>query len=431
MKFYSKNITADSLTGAVFALEGIKNTVVIMNSPTGCKFYHSSISDYQYTRSMEFDPLNYPQNFYFGQPRVPCTYLDSYDYVYGSKSKLDALLDFVSNKDYDLIVIINSPGASLIGDNLEGIASTKIKDKPFLIIETPGFSDNFYNGFQNSIIALLKQMNIQSSNINKENTVNLIGISIYNKYYKGDIQEIKRLLSLCGIHVNCVLCADTEISEIKNLPDASLNIVLYPELGNQIAKYLEEKYDIPYFLFNEGLPIGFDLTEKFIRSICKILDKDCTTFIIELEKARAQAYIHISRINSLTGLPKGVTFSIESTSSSLYAYTNFFLYYFGMIPNCVSFLDGDFQLYRDNLIHLFDKHHLQSAVNRNIYETESDLVFSNGNTISQLKLRNHTFSGIEIDLPTLGYIDVIPKTHLGISGSLMLVEQIINGMIFK
>ena len=39
-------------------------------------------------------------------------------------------------------------------------------------------------------------------------------------------------------------------------------------------------------------------------------------------------------------------------------------------------------------------------------------------------------SGIEIALPTIGYIDVIDKTHLGSSGGLFLVEQILNSLVY-
>lgn len=37
---------------------------------------------------------------------------------------------------------------------------------------------------------------------------------------------------------------------------------------------------------------------------------------------------------------------------------------------------------------------------------------------------------VEVSLPSLGYVDVIPKTHLGIQGALMLTEQIINSLLF-
>jgi len=31
----------------------------------------------------------------------------------------------------------------------------------------------------------------------------------------------------------------------------------------------------------------------------------------------------------------------------------------------------------------------------------------------------------------MGYIDLIPKTHLGIDGALFLVEQVLNGLMSR
>ena len=61
-------------------------------------------------------------------------------------------------------------------------------------------------------------------------------------------------------------------------------------------------------------------------------------------------------------------------------------------------------------------------------ETDADIVFADGNIIAKLKARHHSFAGIEISLPSLGYIDVIPKTHLGIKGGLLLTEEVLNGL---
>lgn len=61
-------------------------------------------------------------------------------------------------------------------------------------------------------------------------------------------------------------------------------------------------------------------------------------------------------------------------------------------------------------------------------KTDAELVFADGNIIAKLKALHRDFSGIEIALPSLGYTDVIPKTHLGPAGGLLLCEQIINGL---
>src|SRR3712207_5582466 len=103
---------------------------------------------------------------------------------------------------------------------------------------------------------------------------------------------------------------------IKNCLKAKVNVVLYPEYGLNLAKWMYEEFNIPYIMC--PLPIGFENTEKFIKNICKELNKDCENFIEKLNKAKARAYLYISRYNSLTGLPKGATFSIRAKASMAY-----------------------------------------------------------------------------------------------------------------
>ncbi len=430
MSCYSDSITPDSFSGIVFALEGVSRSIVLINGPSGCKYYHSAVSDNQTLRQYEFDPFNYSEKWYFGQPRVPCTYLDSDDYIYGSTDKLTEALEFLrDNAPFDLLCIVNSPGAALIGDDLRGIAGRIIKEKSVVIIETPDFSRDICTGYETAAAALLDSLPLNSAARSQPNTVNILGLSIFHKYFAGDILELRRLLGLCGVTVNCFLCADCDIDTIRRIPEAALNIVIHPEYGMKTARYLKERYGTPFYLC-DGPPIGFSATEKLMGGICTALGCDSSLFRRESERARARAYAYISRVNSLTGLPKGVHFAVEGTYSELYAYTDFLVRYFGMIPEALSVLNEGSDCFQERLQALLNGLALPQALDRDLTETDSELVFASGNTIAKLKLRRHMFSGIEISLPSLGYIDVIPKTHLGLQGALMLTEQVLNGLAF-
>ena len=70
------------------------------------------------------------------------------------------------------------------------------------------------------------------------------------------------------------------------------------------------------------------------------------------------------------------------------------------------------------------------ALKKNIFDTDAELVFADGQTIAMLRAKGKRFSGIETALPSLGYIDVIEKSHLGIGGGLLLCEQVLNGMLY-
>lgn len=430
MNTYLSSITPDSLSGILFAFEGITCTVVLLNGPTGCKFYHSSTADSQTIRLFEFDPLNYPEKWYFGQPRVPCTFLDSNDYIYGSKDKLEEALCFLrDNVAFDLLCIVNSPGAALIGDDLRGISARLVPDLPVVVLETPGFSSDVCTGYDAAAVALIEQLPIEKPERILPKTVNLLGLSIFHKYYSGDSEELRRLLGLCGITVNCVLCADCSLKTVASLPAAELNIVIHPEYALKTAHYLKTAFGTPYYVC-PGPPVGFSATEAFLRDVCAILGADAQNALTDSERARARAYSFLSRLNSLKGLPKGVHFALEGTYSELYAYTDFLICYFGMIPECLSVLNPHSDCARDRLLTFLHGYGLSDVLDREIAQTRSELVFGSGNTIAMLKLKKHVFSGIETALPSLGYTDVVPKTHLGVRGALLLTELVLNGLIF-
>ena len=144
-----KSIMPDCTTGAIFTVEGIRNAVVLLNGPMGCRFYHSTTSRFLTIRPLlrlpeeegrEARPVDYNtlNNWFFRQERVPCTWLDGRDYVYGTKDKvLEALAYIRDHVALDLLAIVDSPGASLIGDALLEPARGILGDR-VLLLESPG-----------------------------------------------------------------------------------------------------------------------------------------------------------------------------------------------------------------------------------------------------------------------------------------------------
>ena len=60
---YSTNImhdpvTPDALSGMIFAMEGIRNAVVLLNGPMGCRFYHSTTSQFLSIRPLLYIPAD-------------------------------------------------------------------------------------------------------------------------------------------------------------------------------------------------------------------------------------------------------------------------------------------------------------------------------------------------------------------------------------
>ncbi len=260
------------------------------------------------------DPLQYSEAFYFGQPRIPVAYLDDQDYVFGATQKLEKILPKVAEKGRRFIAVVNSPGAALIGDDLQRFIDAAGLPVPCLALESTGFSEGFAKGFQASAIQVLKRLAPPSMPVDGKR-VNLIGLSIFHRHWDGNAAELRRPLALCGIGVNTVLCASCTIAQLTAVGAARANLMIHHEFADQLGTFLESCVQRPCLIHGAGVPIGFEETRRWIASVCESLNADPAPAVADIRKARKRAYDMLSRFNSLTGLPRRAIFALRGDGS--------------------------------------------------------------------------------------------------------------------
>lgn len=116
--------------------------------------------------------------------------------------------------------------------------------------------------------------------------VNLFGFDSHEKFPEGGLKEITRLLKLCGIEVHTAVGINCPVSDFRTIGEADANIILCPERCKKTAEYLRTHFNAPVYETG-GMPIGFDLTEKFVREISELLGTDCTAALDDIEENRA------------------------------------------------------------------------------------------------------------------------------------------------
>ena len=464
---YSRNITPDYMTGLVSAFEGIKDSLVLINGPLGCRFYHAYASGQSIIKAQELwslqgdlrikgamdDNLRRSQ-YHAGVAEVPGSNLRYEDYIFGTREQLHrALNDIFSERKYSIFSVIQSPGTSLLGEDLEQELK-EISEEfgiPYIFMESPALSENLYLGYDDGIVRILKLLlkekagvkqktdeksktctcRDEITDINKSacsHLVNLFGFYTYARYLEGDATEIKRLLSLCGIQINCMMGANSRIEEVKMIPEAELNILMSPERCCKTGLYLREAMDLPV-LELEALPIGFDLTETFIKKVCSCLDLDPSPALLDIEKNRARAFYYIARYMGSRGFPKDLRYGAEGEWSMLAGYVDYFSGYLGMKASVLHPLYTECsEKGKQVLQKMAQAYQLEDALGNKIEKLENAFLLGNANTILEVMTYSKNICGIETSSPSSGYIHVIPKTHLGCSGALYLLEQVLNGV---
>ncbi len=416
----------DSFTGAIAAVEGIWDAAVLLNGPTGCKFFHGALCESQMPRTGLLDPLYYSEPFYFGQSRVPATFLDDYDYVFGATGKLEDILPVVAAKGHGLIAVVNSPGAALIGDDLDRFIQNARLPVPCVAIENAGFSLPMSQGFQRGMMGVLKALDVKRRAWS-EKTVNLVGISIAHHHFQGNVDELKGLLNACGIQVNTCMGAGCTLAELENAGSARFNVVIHEEYATELVPFMAENWGVASMVPPMGAPVGFEATASWIELVCRRLDADPEPALKMIQKARRQAYTALNRFNTLTGLPKGACFALSADGSLVWPLLVWLYEYLGLVPVSV-WVTGESGLFEERIQAFLASINCLDAWQADTARVKPDIAIGSGAFIARLGLKYPDIAGIEISLPAGSYMHVIPKPHMGPKGALYLIERIINGL---
>ncbi len=406
----------EGLMGILLAFEGVKDAETILNGPTGCKFHPSSVSEAVYRRKGSFNPMIFSGEFHFCQPRIPCTYLGGYDYITGSKDRLNRLFDEVNNSRPSLIGIVNSPGASLIGESLN-VTETSV---PVVKIETPVYSKSLGDGFQEGIISILEK--IKPGTGKRKYCINLLGISIWHLNWEDSLNDLTALLNLCGIEVITAVGAGWSIDDIKTSGEAELNIVIHDEFSGKVGSWYEKNCGIPYI--TPEVPIGFDALENWLKEVCHALGRDAAPAIDVIKSKRKKVFRELSAMEERKVLPKGRTFSIAADGSLAFPVLKFLYEYLGMVPVAVNVEDSEWDskindYLSDNGIN----------ISKNVFNTAADIFIGDGNTLSALLFREVVRSGITVESPGIRQIEIREEPVLGLNGTLRLLDGVLNSLI--
>jgi Nitrogenase molybdenum-iron protein, alpha and beta chains len=422
----------DSLTGAVAAFEGINEACTLLNSPLGCKVHMSYMASLLAPR-LNMSRSDCLSNFYFGQSKVPCTYLDEQDFIYGTEQKVTDALKLLDTKGYRLIGVVNHSGSSIIGDDLSRfIKNSGIKTRT-IPIETSGFTGTYASGFQEAAIKILECLT-QKADRKIPKSVNIIGYTIFHYNWENDVAELKRMLSLLGITVASVICAGESISNIEKAGVAELNLVVNEEYGETISKYMAKDLAIPSIPLDLHAPYGLSPSEVWFKAVADYFSLPHDLITSESLRIRKKCYPSLRFATSINNQLKGLPFAIFGDSSQVFSIVSFLYEYLGMYPIVVGIKELGSKSYVSLKNYLAEKN-LDSTVLINpdqyellelLNEAKPRIVFGSRVEEAVCLMLKNTPSFIPITFPHYDNVILTSRPLIGFNGVLTLVEEIIN-----
>ncbi len=272
--------------GAVMAVKGIENSMIILHGSQGCSTYIRRHMAGHYN-----EPID-----------VASSSLNEEGTVYGGESNLKkALRNVIKLYSPDVIGVATTCLAETIGEDIKRIVSEFTEEENLesciiVPVSTPGYGGSQFEGY----FAVLTDIVRVISTDNKPNgKINIIASNMN----PGDIRNIKGILE--AFNISYTLLPDvsrtldapystefkripdggTKLEDIKKMAGAMATIELgitVPELLSP-GRLLNERYNVPFYRC--PLPIGIKNTDRFINMLSDITGKPVPD-ILQEERAR-------------------------------------------------------------------------------------------------------------------------------------------------
>ena len=264
------------MNGAASAILSIKDAKVVMNCPRWCAVLAE--------RELAIAVKEY-------ETRLYCSEVLETDLLFGVGDKLvDAVEEACADGRNSLLAVLTNCSMSLIGDDIKGVCSELKTDCPVVAIDSGGLTGEYWEGWSNALITILK--NIQPQRLTTvPGTVNILGCSTCYPHWQGDLSEMKRLMQAAGVQVNvCLVENGTTLEQLGQIGSAQLNIVINEEIGLPIARYLEESLGLPFL--DLPMPYGLEGSLRWLRKIGEALklDVDLSTLQEEVKWAKEMIF---------------------------------------------------------------------------------------------------------------------------------------------
>ncbi|MDB9374782.1 nitrogenase iron-molybdenum cofactor biosynthesis protein NifE [Nodularia sphaerocarpa] len=245
--------------GAMIALVPITDAAHLVHGPIAC-----AGNSWGSRGSLSSGPLLYKTGF--------TTDLGENDIIFGGEKKLyQAILQLQESYKPAAIFVYATCVTALIGDDMDAVckAAAEKTGTPVIPVIAPGFigSKNLGNRFGGE--ALLEYVvGTAEPETTTPYDINLIGE--YN--IAGEMWGVTPLLEKLGIRVLSKITGDARFNEIRYAHRAKLNVMICSRALLNMARKMEERYNIPYI---EESFYGIDDMNRCLRNIAaKLGDAD-------------------------------------------------------------------------------------------------------------------------------------------------------------
>ena len=415
------------LHGALQTVSEIRGIVPIVHANSGC-----AIQNYLANRSSGSG------NAPISGEEIFSTDAQERHVIFGGASRLrEQIKNTIKVAEADLYIVLNSCESAMVGDDVEAM-TRESREQGETIIEclTAGFHGDSHYGYETVVTDILKKIKLVKTIAEEKNDklVNIFGILPQKDiYFKGDLEEIKRILEGIGLEVNVFFGSVNGVEEFTKAPNAALSIVL-SKWGKAPADALEEEYSIPKIELS-SIPTGPEEVASFVRRIADILglDEEITEGFLKKEEAEFD-YYYQGITDSFYEELAGRSVAVVGDESTVVRVSSFLKYYLGAEIKIVIITDyfgkadlpkeekaGNVTGLAEDVYFTQDSKEIQDILKHN----DLDLVL--GSSLEKQFLEKKGIVSLDISYPIYGKT-IMNRSYAGIRGALTLTEDYLSAV---
>jgi light-independent protochlorophyllide reductase subunit B len=167
--------------------------------------------------------------------------------------------------------------AELIQDDPAGLAKALGLPIPVIPLDLPSYQKKEHWGASETFYQLVRGLAPSERQPRptpegaRAPSCNILGPTALGFRHRDDVIEIKGLLQRLGVRVNVTAPLDATPDDLRRLPEADFNVVLYPEIAEAAAAWLERVHGQPAV---RTVPLGLGATRDFISEVAALAGVD-------------------------------------------------------------------------------------------------------------------------------------------------------------
>ena len=165
--------------------------------------------------------------------------------------------------------------AELIQDDPGGLARALDLPVPVVALELPAYQRKENWGAAETFYQLVRTFAgakaVSERAPGARPRCNLLGPTALGFRHRDDLREIRGLLDRLGVDVGVVAPLEASPADLARLREADFNVVLYPEIADLAARWLERQFGQPTV---RTVPIGVAATREFVAEVARVAGLD-------------------------------------------------------------------------------------------------------------------------------------------------------------